>query len=311
MISTNAKATHGLQEILSKFDDADLHILTTTVTQGLLKNKIKSRQEAINAILQYSPDAQSILKRKIVTKEILFSYLHEQNVPVQLPLKKTDLIEKIAEYWKLEKSLQFLTYSDSDQSSNFSSNSSKEKNDSELLIVSNDSSEVNTVEKNGTQESNVEELANQFVKWFYSMVNEKEDISEHFYPDAKCKITWFDQGIETTKNVENNPKDIDEVLRYLKLQNDMYFNPNFSKKAIQGRMDPHGLVMVLVCGTLHSKDNCIGVFEQVFALARDPFCDNNWKIKNTELNLRIKIVNALPSLSDSELTNNVLCRLAK
>ena len=34
-------------------------------------------------------------------------------------------------------------------------------------------------------------------------------------------------------------------------------------KGVRGRLDPHGLVVVLSCGTLHNQHTVCGVFEQV------------------------------------------------
>ena len=51
------------------------------------------------------------------------------------------------------------------------------------------------------------------------------------------------------------------------------------------RLDPHGLVLVLACGTLHNQATVCGFFEQVFGLIRDPDSENNWKIKQTEARL--------------------------
>jgi Domain of unknown function (DUF4518) len=52
-------------------------------------------------------------------------------------------------------------------------------------------------------------------------------------------------------------------------------------------MDHHGLVLILCCGTLHTHESvAVGTFESVFGLMRDPFSDNNWKIKNVKLQLQ-------------------------
>lgn len=110
-----------------------------------------------------------------------------------------------------------------------------------------------------------------------------------------------------TNIIENNPKEIVEFLVATCQQNNLYLNANDSQEGLQGRIDPHGLVIILACGTLHSNNTCVGVFEQIFALARDPTSDNNWKIKNTELNLRSRNqVKSTPRLCDSEFTSKLL-----
>lgn len=150
-------------------------------------------------------------------------------------------------------------------------------------------------------------MAKQFSEWFYEMLNKPEHIdADHFYPDAQLKLNIISDTSTVTDQTEN-PTSIVELLFKTKTGYNLFFNPNLSGEGVQGRVDPHGLVMVLTCGTLHSNDICVGLFEQVFALARDPFCENNWKIKNTELNLRSKSggVNT-PSLSNNELTSKLL-----
>lgn len=52
-------------------------------------------------------------------------------------------------------------------------------------------------------------------------------------------------------------------------------------------MDHHGIVLMLCCGTLHTHASVsVGVFESVFGLLRDPFSENNWKIKNIKIQLQ-------------------------
>ncbi|KAJ8922353.1 hypothetical protein NQ315_004296 [Exocentrus adspersus] len=280
---TTYNAETGILEILAKLEDDDLFALARTVTQGLLKKN--SRDEAVKVILKYSANEISILRRKAVTREILFSYLDDKNIRIKLPTTKNDLIDHILELWKVPK---------------------ESHQESSQALENINSQQINT-DKSG-QEDSINLLAEQFTKWFYSMMNGDEAIgSEHFYPDAKLKLNIYTNDNCDTTVLENSPEGIVQALFQLKLQHNLFFNPNVSKEGIQGRMDPHGLVMVLACGTLHVQQACAGVFEQVFALARDPFCDNNWKIKNCEMNLRSKSgVIGPPSLCDAELTSDLL-----
>ena len=78
-------------------------------------------------------------------------------------------------------------------------------------------------------------------------------------------------------------------------------NPNLCEEGVRGRLEAHGLVLVLVCGTLHTSSNVCGVFEQVFWLVRDPGAQNNWKIKNTEARLVAGEVQQQPKLTSSSL----------
>ncbi|XP_056631119.1 uncharacterized protein C3orf38 homolog [Diorhabda sublineata] len=272
----------GIVDILSKLDEDNLLSLAKTVTQGLLK--INTTEEAIKGILKYSPDAISILRRKSITREVLFSYLDDRNVMVRLPITKNELIDKILEYW------------------NESASGINPENKS--ISCRNNEDSLSNSKKN---ENSITALAEQFAGWFFQLLNNNNVGAEHFYADAKLKINMLSNDDHNTISIENNPENIAHELLNVRMQHNLYFNPNISKEGTQGRMNPHGLVMVLVCGTLHVQETCVGVFEQVFALARDPFSDNNWKIKSTEMNLRSNnAVHRLPRLCESELTSNLL-----
>ncbi|XP_044254664.1 uncharacterized protein C3orf38 homolog isoform X2 [Tribolium madens] len=245
----NEASKQGIREILSTLDDNTLFSLSGTVTQGLLKNRINNRQDATNAILNYSPDALSFLRRKIITRELLFSYLHAKNVPVDLPATKNDLIRKTAQFWSVEYIQEAL------------------------------------IGANQADSGSVSLLAQQFTKWFYSMLNKNECLNhEHLYPDARLTINMSNNGQVSTEIIENDAVKV------------------VQRDGVQGRVDPHGLVLVLVCGTLHTDATCVGVFEQVFALARDPQTENNWKIKSSEIVLKSESgVRELPVLANSKL----------
>ncbi|CAH1102242.1 unnamed protein product [Psylliodes chrysocephalus] len=276
----------GIVEILSSLEEENLMTLARTVTQGLLK--INSTEEAVKGILKYSPDVLSILRRKAITREVLFSYLDEKNVVVKLPITKNELIDKILECWNV---------------SPISSSRSNSSTD-----ISHQKPQETSTEISKKEDANsIQALAEQFATWFYSLMNSEGVGSEHFYSDAKLKINLYANNDCDSTVIENDPEDIAKQLFKVKIQHNLLFNPNISKEGTQGRMNPHGLVMVLVCGTLHVQETCVGVFEQVFALARDPFCDNNWKIKNSELNLRSQgQIMGQPRLCDSELTSGLL-----
>nr|CAH7752113.1 unnamed protein product [Callosobruchus chinensis] len=262
-MANSHESRQGITKIISKLDENDIIALASTVTQGLLK--VDSVDDAVSGILKHSPTLVSILRRKIITKEILFSYLDENDISIKSPASKNDLIDRIIEFWDLQ---------------------SSEKSSEQSVSL-----EVAVAEGNVTSEGDhiIGQLAEQFARWFYTMLNSDEGVgTEHFYADAKLKLTIVTDKDCDIKEITDNPKDISNALQTLKLQHNLYFNPNFTNAGIQGQIDPHGLVVVFTCGTLHVKESIVGVFEQVFSLARDPFCDNNWKIKKTELSLRSK-----------------------
>uniref|UniRef100_A0A3B4CPT3 Uncharacterized protein n=1 Tax=Pygocentrus nattereri TaxID=42514 RepID=A0A3B4CPT3_PYGNA len=52
---------------------------------------------------------------------------------------------------------------------------------------------------------------------------------------------------------------------------------------------PHGLVLVAVAGTIHRENVCLGIFEEVFGLIRDPLDGNRWKVKLVHLKIKGQI----------------------
>ncbi|XP_060520982.1 uncharacterized protein C3orf38 homolog isoform X2 [Cylas formicarius] len=252
--------------VLSKLSPHDVHALARTITQGL--KKCRNKEEAIQCIIKYSSDEISILRRRTVTRDILFSYLEECGIKVRLPTTKNDLIDRIAELWNIPRT----------------SNSS-ENNNSDVA-----SREVVSI-------GDINVMAQQFADWFYSMLNENDLGSEHLF-----EVNIFANNECDTTVLENNPQEVTSLLLQTRLKHNLHFNPNISDEGVHGRTDPHGLVVVLVCGTLHVSNICAGVFEQVFTLAKDPFSQNTWKIKSTELNLRRQNeVPRLPTLCEGTM----------
>lgn len=227
-------------------------------------------------IIKYSPDELSILKRKSVTRDVLFEYLHKKNVAIPVPTTKSVLIDKICRLWNLQ--VAPYKFEETPQS--------------------------NTVnkQKESSAEENIEVLGEKFAEWFYNMINTSPVIgSEHFWRDCTLTLNLLSDVQTVTEKVSDDCEKIAALLSTTKTAHNLFFNPNLTKEGVKTKMNPHGLVVVMVCGTLHTDKECVGVFEQVFGLARDPFSDNNWKIKNTKLNLRSKSgVCALPRLCDAE-----------
>ncbi|GJQ68498.1 hypothetical protein Trydic_g17071 [Trypoxylus dichotomus] len=249
-------------DVLNILSENDLHGLTATVTQGLLKEKRKSKQDAIEVILKYSPDVLSILKRRAVTRDVLFTYLHNKNVSIELPTTKDKLVAKVCELW------------------NLTSPKDIKINNAESYDTATSTNSQQVAE---SAENNVNAMAKQFVRWFYEMMNSNEYIDpSHFYFDARLKLNLISNGTETTEETES-ANAIVELLFRTKTEYNLFFNPNLTSDGTQG------------------------IFEQVFALARDPFSENNWKVKSTELNLRSQRDNVdTPTLTNNELTFNLL-----
>ncbi|PSN41139.1 hypothetical protein C0J52_05204 [Blattella germanica] len=126
--------------------------------------------------------------------------------------------------------------------------------------------------------------------------------AQHFWADCSLNLVIESSVNSETSEVHNNAIEVVRVLYATKMQHNLFFNPNMSDEGIRGKAEVHGLVMVLVCGTLHQQDKCVGVFEQLFCLIRDPTADNSWKIKSTKLLLKSRdTVSRLPTLEEGNL----------
>ncbi|XP_067664467.1 uncharacterized protein C3orf38 homolog [Haliotis asinina] len=152
-----------------------------------------------------------------------------------------------------------------------------------------------------------QKLGETFASWFFKILNSHnpslnqvpEDFGpHHFWNDVKLYL------LTQTPN-ENSEEYEGGVLvskRFLALvkEEQLLFNPNITGDGVQVKSDPHGLVIVMVCGTIHRGNNCLGVFQQMFGLIGDPRYDNNWKVKVSKLRIQSSQVTSIPRLQDSD-----------
>lgn len=295
--------TQGLQEFFNCTEIADLVIsVAKIVSKNLLnpqsisgkyvqslkqpESPLSSRligklfnsnliSEAIDVILLHSTSTQSILNRKSITKEHLFKYLHHKRVSVPSEFTKQLLIEKILLHWK--QSFYLADFEDDDSQC---SNSTTQKNQ-----VDDRSSAKQTVLQQDPEQFPINQMARKFAHWFYEQLNTNRLQIEDFWSDCKCSV----QFIENQQClIEEQYVGADAVLEFCKSLLDkysLYLNLNISHSGTQGRIDCHGLVLVLTCGTLHKVGQFVGTFEAVFGLSRDPFSQNNWKSNQITLRL--------------------------
>jgi hypothetical protein len=159
------------------------------------------------------------------------------------------------------------------------------------------SSNTNTTEGEIIPDGNeAQALAIHFSSWFYklldSLANSSPEVDtppdwgpQHFWQDAKLTVQCEEpSGLQET-TVEGADL-VSEKFLSMVVVDRLYFNPNISPDSVKGKQNPHGLVVVLVCGTVHRQKEYLGVFEQSFGLIRDPSEENNWKIKFSKLMLK-------------------------
>lgn len=227
-------------------------------------------------IVLHSPSLTSILNRKLITKGVLFRYLSERKVSVTHDLSKQTLIETTIQHWK---------------------NTTKETS----------TTPQNVVVLEVSEHFPIHQMARQFTNWFYEQCNSGSIAANDFWNDSRGHF----EIVETStgnfqEEIAEGSQSVVDILLDMRQRYKFYFNPNISHDGVQGRIDPHGLVMVLSCGTIHSDETVFGCFESVFGLIRDPFAVNNWKLK--QLKMRLKRVGSATMTTDAICTELVNLR---
>ncbi|XP_021933156.1 uncharacterized protein C3orf38 homolog isoform X2 [Zootermopsis nevadensis] len=285
------KEKEYLKEVLKLISENDLHLLAQVVTNNMIIPV--TTEEALDAIFLHSDTVESVLLRRKVSKKILFKYLHNSNVPVNPSSDKLTMISTIFQMWNYHPCDEPMESTEPDQECNMTSHET-------------------TIPKPDIDVREIHEMARHFTHWFYSMLNQvevqcqkKELGIEHFWQDCNMCLVLNSEKCCSKLEVKGNASQVAQLISYTKTHNKLYFNPNLSNEGVQGKTNVHGLVIVLACGTLHQQDKCVGVFEQLFGLARDPSAGNNWKIKYTELHLNGSVITSLPTVAEDSTVRSI------
>lgn len=187
------------------------------------------------------------------------------------------LIEKILLHWKQS---FYLADFESDDSQSSNSTTQKRTVNNTTLPSSNQ-----TVCQQDPEQFPINQMARNFANWFYEQLNTNRLQIEDFWSDCKCSVQFFENQQCLVEEQHLGAASVLEFCKSLLEKYNLYFNLNVSHSGTQGRIDCHGLVLVLTCGTLHKVGQFVGTFETVFGLSRDPFSQNNWKAN--QINLRL------------------------
>ncbi|KAG8225407.1 hypothetical protein J437_LFUL004607 [Ladona fulva] len=274
------KQQEFIEDLLNNMRLQDLVSLANTVTANMIS--LTSVEEAKKCILLHTDTIPSLLKRKKITKELLFNYLHGKQVSVCPTLDKQQLIEVLLQYWNSQSS-------------------------SEVTATQGVATGVIDTQLNENN-SDVHLMSLKFAQWFYNLLNRSTGICgveqfgiEHFWPDCSMKLHVLADQCDTIEEVQGNSSQVVDLFNKVKSQYMLYFHPNLTNNGVYGKKNHYGLVLVLICGTLHKENSCCGVFEQLFGLIEDPGT-NNWKIKFTELKMKsASNISQPPSILDAQL----------
>ncbi|XP_029386771.1 uncharacterized protein C3orf38 homolog isoform X1 [Echeneis naucrates] len=290
----------GCLTILRSLSKADLMSLNDTVTNKMIM--VEDVTEAIEAILSFTKNAEELLRRKKVQRDLIFKYLAKEGVVMPPNSEKHQLVRRTLELWsrKAGESLQ---------------GQMDETRQRQATETPSDSPDLKA---EGGFDPQV--LGQQFCQWFFQLLNSQNPSlgqppqdwgPQHFWPDVKLRLL-------SKAGSEQMDEFLGAELVGLRLQaltkeEHLILSPNLENHGLRTLVSPHGLVLVAVAGTIHRDLACLGIFEKIFGLIRSPLENNSWKIKF--VNLKIRGQDALggtevaaPALSYNSSELQLLCR---
>ncbi|XP_040912256.1 uncharacterized protein C3orf38 homolog [Toxotes jaculatrix] len=293
----------GCTKILKLMSKSDLLSLSDTVTNKLIA--VENITEAMETILSFTKNAEELLKRKKVHRELIFKYLAKEGLAMPPNSEKHQLVKRTLELWSSGKAVV-------DESLQREVDETRQRRPTE---TASDTTDLKTDVGFDPQV-----LGQQFCQWFFQLLNSQNPSlgqqpqdwgPQHFWPDAKLRLL-----------ARAGSEQMDEYLgaelvslRLLALTREerLLLSPNLEPHGLRALASPHGLVLVAVAGTIHRDAACLGIFEQIFGLIRSPLENNSWKIKF--INLKIRGQDALsgtevaaPALSYNSSELQLLCR---
>lgn len=182
-----------------------------------------------------------------------------------------------------------------------------------LLILQVDHQNSKEKKTQIAQDDSLERMAITFVEWIYNRINaivlqnlnDQNNVNnleilkeEDFWCDAKMCIKLTQGSTVIADYSSEGSKECLALIRYICKEYSVFFSPNLREEGTRGVSEPHGVVLVMNCGTLHSANghHCVGLYEQIFGLIKDPLSESNWKIKGSKLALRSQEVTSNPAL---------------
>ncbi|KAK3586822.1 hypothetical protein CHS0354_020038 [Potamilus streckersoni] len=149
-----------------------------------------------------------------------------------------------------------------------------------------------------------QKLGESFARWFYQILNSHnpstgdapEDFGPHHFWDEVTLTVYTNGPVQSQDDFKGSVLVSQRMLALVK-EDQLIFNANIGPEGLFVKASPHGLVLIMVCGTLHRGNSCLGIFQQVFGIVRDPRYDNNWKVKVMKLSLKSTEVMVMPKLT--------------
>ncbi|XP_052004763.1 uncharacterized protein C3orf38-like isoform X1 [Xyrauchen texanus] len=256
MSKLSVKEESGCRRLLTMLPKDDLLALKDTVTNRLIA--VESAEEAVQAIITYSQDAEELLKRKKVHRDVIFKYLANEGVAMPPNAQKYNLVRRTLELWSSEE----MPKPKSENNAAFSS------------------------DKTADGLSDLAALGKEFCQWFFCLFNSQNTTQvqpvqnwgpQRFWQDVRLRLLLHagEQRVEEFNGAEL----VSRRLHALVGEERLLFCPNLEGLGLKCVSSPHGFVLVAVAGTIHRDSVWLGIFEQAFGLIRSPLDSNRWKIK--------------------------------
>lgn len=329
-----------IREFLKLMSDENVKALMSTVTRRMVKED--SREACIDAIILHSASLDEFLKRQKVTKENLFKFLNERKVSVPntdkaaLELQIKDLVNRgslthvpahrthgkqdVASSWAVAQNTPNAAMQLTNNQpfgDQYLPTAAQMYLAATKITVQERVTTTTYSQVSGSIFSSMPEpmprdtaIINEFANWFYKRVNQPGGlVPEDFWPDANMNLI-VKRKTDSDYNSAQGQTNVASLLNQCLEEFQLFLNPNTSPQGIWGRGNVGGLLLVLVCGTLHQRPTAnqppMGLFENLFLLAQDPFAEDNWKIKTLEVILRSNPhIQQPPTIADSELAKTI------
>lgn len=173
--------------------------------------------DAYKIVLLHSESVSSILNRKPISKEILFKYLTDNNIPVTSNFTKATLVEQVIEFWRSTEN----TSSHHHQQIHHQQ-PPHHYHSAESLINKSENFPVNV-------------MSRKFSSWFYKNLNENSIQLNDFWNDASCIVKMIDSSGDVKEDSTITSGLVLNLLFSVKSQFSFYFNPNLSYDGTRGK----------------------------------------------------------------------------
>lgn len=175
--------------------------------------------DAYKIVLLHSESVSSILNRKPISKEILFKYLTDNNIPVTSNFTKVTLVEQVIEFWRNTEHCNRVIQH---QESIHQQQPHHHHHSAESLINKSESFPVNIMSRN-------------FSSWFFKNLNENSIQLNDFWNDASCIVKMIDSSRDVKEDSTISSGLVLNLLFSIKTQFNFYFNPNLSYDGTRGK----------------------------------------------------------------------------